>query len=94
MVGYFFCVYLYHETKTNHLGSNKYNTYMAQVDKESTMKKTTQPKRYWCEDISQTLKEITSSKKNGKTLEKDGIIYEYVGDDMVLNTKTNRLEKI
>ena len=33
-------------------------------------------------------------KKNGKTLEKDGIIYEYVGDDMVLNTKTNRIEKI
>ena len=56
-------------------------------------KKTTQPKRFWCEDDSQTLKEIRTSKKNGNTLEKNGIIYEYVGDDMLLNTKTNRIER-
>jgi hypothetical protein len=57
------------------------------------MKKTNQPKRFWCEDDSNTLKEITSSKKNGKTLERNGIIYEYVGEDMLLNTQTNRIEK-
>lgn len=56
-------------------------------------KKTTQPKRFWCEDDSSILKEIRTSKKNGKTIEKNGIIYEYVGDDMLLNTKTNRIEK-
>jgi hypothetical protein len=75
------------------MGPNKYNTYLAQVDKENTMKKTTQPKRFWCEDDSQTLKEIRTSKKNGKTIEKNGIIYEYVGEDMLFNTKTNILEK-
>ena len=52
-----------------------------------------QPNRYWCEDTSPTLKEIRTSKKNGNTLEKNGIIYEYVGDDMLLNTKTNRIER-
>lgn len=75
------------------MGPDKYNTYLAQVDKENTMKKTTQPKRFWCEDDSQTLKEIRTSKKNGKTIEKNGIIYEYVGEDMLFNTKTNILEK-
>lgn len=93
MVGYFFIVYLSHETKINHMGPNKYNTYMAQVDKENTMKKNTIPKRFWCEDDSNILKEIRTSKKNGNTIEKNGIIYEYVGDDMLLNTKTNRIEK-
>jgi len=58
-----------------------------------TKTKTNQAKRFWCEDDSQLLKEIKASKNNGKTLVKDGITYEYVGDDMLLNTKTNRLEK-
>lgn len=53
-----------------------------------------QPNRHWCEDSSQTLKEITSSKKNGKTFTKDGTIYEYVGDNLVFNTKTNKIEKL
>jgi hypothetical protein len=53
-----------------------------------------QPNRYWCEDVSPTLKQITSSKKNKKTIEKNGIIYEYVGDDLLFNTKTNQIEKI
>jgi hypothetical protein len=53
-----------------------------------------QPKRYWCEDTSQSLKEITNSKKNGKTLERNGIQYEYVGDNLLFNTKTNRIEKL
>ena len=57
-------------------------------------KKTTQPKRFWCEDDSQTLKEIRTSKKNGNTLEKNGVTYVFVGDDMLLNTKTNQLEKL
>jgi len=58
-----------------------------------TKAKANQAKRFWCEDDSKMLKEIQSAKKNGKTLVKDGITYEYVGDDMLLNTKTNRLEK-
>jgi hypothetical protein len=53
-----------------------------------------QQQRYWCEDTSQTLKEITTSKKNGKTLERNGITYEYVGDDLLFNTKTHRIEKL
>jgi hypothetical protein len=53
-----------------------------------------QPNRHWCEDTSPTLKQIHSSKKNGKTLERNGTIYEYVGDDMLFNTKTNQIEKV
>ena len=39
------------------------------------------PNRVWCEDESPTLREITKSKKHGKTFEKNGTIYEYVGDE-------------
>jgi len=53
-----------------------------------------QPQRYWCEDTSPTLKEIRTSKKNGKTLERNGTLYEHVGDDMLFNTKTNKIEKL
>jgi hypothetical protein len=53
-----------------------------------------QPQRYWCEDASPTLKEIRTSKKNGKTITKDGTIYEHVGDNLLLNTKTNQIEKV
>jgi hypothetical protein len=52
------------------------------------------PNRIWCEDVSPTLKEIRTSKKNGKTITKDGIVYEYVGNDMLFNTKTNKIEII
>lgn len=51
-------------------------------------------KRVYCEDISQTLKLIRTSKKHGKTVEINGNQYEYVGDDMLLNLKTNRIEKL
>jgi chaperonin cofactor prefoldin len=53
-----------------------------------------QPNRHWCEDTSPTLREIRTSKKNGKTFTKDGTIYEYVGDNLVFNTKTNQIEKL
>ena len=53
-----------------------------------------QPNRYWCEDVSPTLKEITTSKKNGKSFIKDGVTYEYVGDNLAFNTKTNQIEKL
>ena len=53
-----------------------------------------QPNRIWCEDASTTLKEIRTSKKNGKTFEKNGTIYEYVGDNLLFNTKTNKIEKL
>ena len=53
-----------------------------------------QPQRYWCEDVSSTLKEIRTSKKNGKTITLNGTIYEHVGDNLLFNTKTNRIEKL
>jgi|688.fasta_scaffold1213741_1 hypothetical protein len=53
-----------------------------------------QPKRYWCEDTSTTLKEITKAKKHGKTIERNGTLYEYVGDNLLFNTKTNQIEKL
>ena len=53
-----------------------------------------QPQRYWCEDDSSILRQIKASKNNGKTITKDGILYEYVGDDLLFNTKTNQIEKL
>jgi hypothetical protein len=53
-----------------------------------------QPQRHWCEDASTTLKEIRTSKKNGKTFEKNGTLYEHIGEDLLFNTKTNRIEKV
>jgi len=52
-----------------------------------------QPQRHWCEDASPTLREIKNSKKNGKTITINGILYEHVGDDLLFNTKTNKIEK-
>lgn len=37
---------------------------------------------------------IKTSKNNGKTITRDGIVYEYVGDDFLFNTKTNKIEKL
>jgi uncharacterized protein YdeI (BOF family) len=53
-----------------------------------------QPQRHWCEDASTTLREIKNSKKNGKTITLNGTIYEHVGDNLLFNTKTNRIEKV
>ena len=53
-----------------------------------------QPNRIWCEDLSPTLREIRTSKKNGKTITLNGTIYEHVGDNLLFNTKTNRIEKL
>ena len=50
--------------------------------------------RYWCEDASPTLKDIRTSKKNGISFIKDGIAYEYIGDNLGFNTKTNKIEKL
>ena len=51
-------------------------------------------KRIWCEDISPTLKSIRASKKHGKTVEIQGLQYEYVGDDMLFCLKTFRIKKL
>ena len=51
-------------------------------------------KRFWCEDDSTSLKEIRNSKRNGKTLEIDGIQYERIGEDMVLCPKSSRILKL
>ena len=51
-------------------------------------------KRTWCEDISPTLKSIRTSKKHGKTVEINGLQYEYVGDDMLFCLKTFRIKKL
>lgn len=50
-------------------------------------------KRFYCEDMSNTIRLIKSSKKHGKTIQIDGNVYEYIGDDLLFNTKTNRIEK-
>jgi hypothetical protein len=51
-------------------------------------------KRLWCEDISIILKSIKTSKKNGKTIEIDGLQYEYIGDEMLYCLKTSTIKKI
>lgn len=51
-------------------------------------------KRFWCEDDSTSLKEIITSKKNGHTLEINGIQYERIGEDMVLCPKSSRILKL
>ena len=54
----------------------------------------TQPKRLWCEDVSPTLKSIRASKKNGKTIEIDGLQYEHIGDDMLYCVKTSSVKTL
>ena len=51
-------------------------------------------KRDYCEDVSSTLKLIRASKKHGKTVEIQGLQYEYVGDDMLFCLKTFRIKKL
>ena len=51
-------------------------------------------KRVYCEDISQTLKSIRSHKNHGKILTINSKQYECIGGDMLLNLKTNRIEKL
>ena len=50
------------------------------------------PQRVFCEDTSTLLKTIRSHKDNGKTKIINGITYEIIGGDMLLNTTTNRIE--
>jgi hypothetical protein len=52
------------------------------------------PVRVFCEDTSQLLKSIRSHKEHGKVKVINGINYEIIGGDMLLNMKTNRIEKI
>ena len=51
-------------------------------------------KRVWCEDVSSTLKSIRNSKKHGKTVEINGMQYEYIGDDMLYCFKTSTVKKL
>jgi hypothetical protein len=52
------------------------------------------PVRVYCEDISPLLKSIRTHKDHGKVKVIGGITYEVIGGDILLNTKTNRLEKV
>ena len=52
------------------------------------------PVRVYCEDISSLLKSIRTHKDHGKVKVIGGITYEVIGGDILLNTKTNRLEKV
>jgi hypothetical protein len=52
------------------------------------------PVRVFCEDTSQLLKKISSYKDHGKVKVINGVNYEVIGGDMLLNMKTNRIEKI
>lgn len=51
-------------------------------------------KRIWCEDISPLFKSIKSHKHNGKLIEINGVSYERIGDDMLYNLKTSRIENL
>lgn len=51
-------------------------------------------KRVWCEDVSSTLRSIRSGKKHGKTVEINGMQYEYIGDDMLYCFKTSTVKKL
>ena len=51
------------------------------------------PVRVFCEDSSQLLKSIRSHKEHGKIKIINGINYEVIGGDMLLNMKTNRIER-
>lgn len=50
--------------------------------------------RVFCEDGSSLLKSIRTHKDHGMIKVINGINYEVIGGDMLLNTKTNRIEKI
>jgi hypothetical protein len=49
--------------------------------------------RIGCEEISSIFKQIKSSKHNGKLITINNIEYERVGDDLLYNIKTSRIEK-
>jgi hypothetical protein len=51
-------------------------------------------KRVYCEDVSKTLRTIRSSKKHGKTITLNGNQYEHIGDDLLFNLSTCRIEKL
>ena len=49
-------------------------------------------KRVYCEDFSPTYNSIRNSKHHGKSVIIRGISYIRIGDNMVLNEKTNLIE--
>lgn len=54
--------------------------------------KSTSKTRVFCEDISKTYNSIKKEKYNGVPLIIDGISYTRIGNDMLLNHKTNKIE--
>lgn len=57
------------------------------------MKSTKRKTRVWCEDSSPMFKKIKSSKHNGNLITINKNEYERIGDDLLYNTKTSRIEK-
>jgi hypothetical protein len=57
------------------------------------MKFTKRKGRIWCEDLSPIINQIKSSKNNGKLITINNIEYERIGDDLLHNLKTSRIEK-
>lgn len=51
-------------------------------------------KRIGCEGVSPIIKSIRASKKHGKTVEINGLQYEYIGDDMLYCFKTSTVKKL
>lgn len=49
-------------------------------------------KRTYCEDISPTYNQIKKEKQNNTQLIKNNISYTRIGDDMLVNQKTNQIE--
>lgn len=54
--------------------------------------KSTSKTRVFCEDTSKTYNSIKKEKYNGVPLIIDGISYTRIGNDMLLNHKTNKIE--
>jgi hypothetical protein len=57
------------------------------------MKSTKRKTRAWCEDSSLTIKKIKLSKHNGDLIIIGKNEYERIGDDLLYNKKTSRIEK-
>lgn len=57
-------------------------------------KGTNRVKRVYCEDISPIYNSIRNSKYHGKSMIIRGISHIRIGDDMVLNEKTNLIKKL
>jgi len=51
-------------------------------------------RRYYCEDMSPTLRTFRKSKHHGKIITLDGLTYERIGDDLFYCHKTSSIKNL